>query len=145
MKFIDDSKSTNVVSLKAALESFTSSVPGRNNNVILIMGGRDKGNDYDPVIPLVQKKVSHLILIGESADKILKDIGSYTKVNQAPTMDEAVHLAYSMAEPGDAVLLSPACASFDMFRDYAERGTIFKEVVKEIAEAESCEGQEIKS
>jgi len=129
VKFINDSKATNVVSLKAALESLS-------ENAILIMGGRDKGNDYDPIKPLVQEKVSHLILIGESADKILKAIGSYTSVHRATTMADAVNMGYSLANPGDTVILSPACASFDMFRDYAERGLVFKEAVKEIAEAE---------
>ena len=129
VKFINDSKATNVVSLKAALESLS-------KNAILIMGGRDKGNDYDPVKSLVQEKVNHLILIGESADKILEAIGSYTNVHGAITMADAVNLGYSLAKPGDTVILSPACASFDMFMDYAERGLVFKEAVKKIAEAE---------
>ena len=128
VKFINDSKATNVISLKAALESL-------NENAILIMGGRDKGNDYDPVKPLVRGKVSHLILIGESADKIADAIGSYTNVHRAITMEDAVNLGYSLANPGDTVILSPACASFDMFRDYADRGLIFKEAVKKIAES----------
>jgi UDP-N-acetylmuramoylalanine--D-glutamate ligase len=129
VRFINDSKSTNVISLKAALESL-------NGNVILIMGGRDKGNDYTPLNLLVKEKVSHLILIGESADKIQKSIGVYTESHRAKDMEDAVNLAYSLANSGDTVLLSPACASFDMFRDYAERGAIFKEMVGKIAEAE---------
>ena len=142
--FIDDSKSTNVFSLKAALESFPLVEPMRNSrlksglhgNVILIMGGRDKGNDYAPLKPLVQEKVNHLVLIGESAEKIQSAIGNYTTPHRAATMEDAVRLAYSLARPGDIVLLSPACASFDMFRDYAQRGTIFKEAVGRIAETE---------
>jgi len=129
VKFIDDSKSTNVFSLEAALESC-------NGHIILIMGGRDKGNDYAPLKPLVQEKVDHLVLIGESAEKIRNSIGGYTTSHRAVTMEDAVQLAYSLAKPGDTVLLSPACASFDMFRDYAERGAIFKEAVRRIAEAE---------
>jgi UDP-N-acetylmuramoylalanine--D-glutamate ligase len=129
VRFINDSKSTNVISLKAALESL-------NGNVILIMGGRDKGNDYTPLNLLVKEKVSHLILIGESADKIQKSIGVYTESHRSKDMEDAVNLAYSLANSGDTVLLSPACASFDMFRDYAERGAIFKEMVGKIAEAE---------
>jgi UDP-N-acetylmuramoylalanine--D-glutamate ligase len=144
VRFIDDSKSTNVVSLKAALESFPLIDPvcnsrlksGLHGNVILIMGGRDKGNDYTPLKRLVQEKVSHLILMGEGAEKIQNSIGDYTIPHQAATMEDAVRLAYSLAKPGDIVLLSPACASFDMFRDYAERGAIFKEAVREIAETE---------
>ena len=137
VKFIDDSKSTNVVSLEAALES-SSLEPVRNRenrNIILIMGGRDKGNDYTPLKSLVQERVSQLVLIGESADKVFSSIGSYTNAHRAGTMEDAVRLAYSLAKPGDTVLLSPACASFDMFRDYAQRGEIFKEAVREIAEA----------
>jgi UDP-N-acetylmuramoylalanine--D-glutamate ligase len=139
VKFIDDSKSTNVASLKAALESFPSIEPvwnGKNGNVILIMGGRDKGNDYAPLKPLVQKKVNHLVLIGESAEKIQNSIGGYTSSHRAATMEDAVWLAYSLAKSGDTVLLSPACASFDMFTNYAERGVIFKGAVRKIAEAE---------
>jgi len=130
VKFIDDSKSTNAISLKAALESLDK--PG-----ILIMGGRDKGNDYDPLKSLVREKVSQMILIGESAEKIQDSIGSYTTVHRATTMEDAVHLAYSLAESGDTILLSPACASFDMFRDYAHRGEVFRKIVKDIAEAEN--------
>jgi UDP-N-acetylmuramoylalanine--D-glutamate ligase len=127
VRFIDDSKATNVVSLKAALESM-------DRRVILIIGGRDKGNDYTPIIPLVKEKVKHLVIIGESAEKIQNSLGSFTNPHRAGTMDDAVSMAYRLAEPGDSVLLSTACASFDMFRDYAERGRIFKEAVKRIVE-----------
>jgi len=127
VRFIDDSKATNVVSLKAALESM-------NKGVILIIGGRDKGNDYAPIVTLVKEKVKHLVIIGESADKIQNSLGSLANPYRAGTMDDAVSVAYKLAEPGDSVLLSTACASFDMFRDYAERGRIFKEAVKRIVE-----------
>jgi len=127
IRFIDDSKATNVVSLKAALESM-------EKGVILIIGGRDKGNDYDTIIPLVKEKVKHLVIIGESADKIQNLLGSLSVPHRAGTMNDAVSMAYKLAESGDTVLLSTACASFDMFRDYAERGKIFKEAVKRIVE-----------
>jgi UDP-N-acetylmuramoylalanine--D-glutamate ligase len=127
VRFIDDSKATNVVSLKAALESM-------DRGVILIIGGRDKGNDYTPIIPLVKERVKHLVIIGESAEKIQNSLGSFTNPHRAGTMDDAVSMAYRLAESGDSVLLSTACASFDMFRDYAERGRIFKEAVKRIVE-----------
>lgn len=129
VKFIDDSKSTNAISLKAALESV-------DENTILIIGGRDKGNDYSPLRHLVQEKVKHLILIGESAGKIRDSLGDYSVTHDAASMKDAVNLGYSLAEQGDTVLLSPACASFDMFRNYAERGVIFKEEVQKLAETE---------
>lgn len=127
IKFVNDTKATNVVSLKAALESI-------NKGIILIIGGRDKGNDYAPIIPLVKEKVKHLVIIGESAEKIQNSLGSFSNPHKAKTMEEAVLMAYKLAESGDTVLLSPACASFDMFRDYAERGRIFKEIAKRIVE-----------
>jgi UDP-N-acetylmuramoylalanine--D-glutamate ligase len=127
IKFINDTKATNVVSLKAALESMS-------NGVVLIIGGRDKGNDYTPIIPLIKDKVKHLVIIGESADKIQKSLEGVTNPHRAKSMEDAVFTAYKLAVRGDSVLLSPACASFDMFQDYAERGRIFKEIAKRIVE-----------
>ncbi len=130
IRFIDDSKATNVISLKAALESI-------DTGINLIIGGRDKGNDYDPLIPLVRDKVKHLIIIGESADKIENSLGHLTKSVRATTMDDAVNKAYNLAKPGETVLLSTACASFDMFRDYVDRGNKFKEAVKKLVIADA--------
>jgi len=127
VRFINDTKATNVVSLKAALESI-------GEGIVLIIGGRDKGNDYEPIIPLVKEKVRHLVIIGESADKIENSLGKYSNPHRAKTMEDAVSMAYDLAQKGDSVLLSPACASFDMFRDYAERGRIFGEIAKRIVE-----------
>ena len=129
VRFVDDSKSTNTISLRAALESF-------NGSTILIIGGRDKGNDYTPLRHLVHKKVKHLVLIGESAGKIRNSLSDCSATHDAATMEDAARLSYSLAEPGDTVLLSPACASFDMFSNYAERGEVFKEAAKGIIEAE---------
>ncbi len=128
VKFVDDSKSTNAISLRAALESF-------NGSTILIIGGRDKGNDYVPLRHLVQEKVKDLVLIGESAGKIRDSLGDCSATHDAETMEDAARMAYSLAEPGDTVLLSPACASFDMFDNYAQRGLVFKEAAKRIIEA----------
>ncbi|MGB9596978.1 MAG: UDP-N-acetylmuramoyl-L-alanine--D-glutamate ligase, partial [Candidatus Poribacteria bacterium] len=125
IRFINDSKATNVISLKAALESI-------DTGINLIIGGRDKGNDYEPIIPLVKEKVRHLIIIGESADKIENSLGHFTKSIRATTIDDAVNKAYNFAKSGETVLLSTACASFDMFRDYADRGNKFKEAVKRL-------------
>jgi len=125
VKFINDTKATNIVSLKAALESI-------NDGIVLIIGGRDKGNDYTQIIPLIKDKVKHLVIIGESADKIASALGGYSHPHWARTMDDAVRMSFELAGKGDTILLSPACASFDMFRDYAERGRIFKEIAQRI-------------
>ncbi|MBD3182624.1 UDP-N-acetylmuramoyl-L-alanine--D-glutamate ligase [Candidatus Poribacteria bacterium] len=124
--FINDSKSTNAISLQAALESFPA-------DIVLIIGGRDKGNEYEPVRNLIQNKVSHMVVIGESSDKIINNLGVYAECHRPSTFEEAVKLSYSLAKSGDTVLLSPACASFDMFQDYAQRGRIFKELVRGLA------------
>jgi UDP-N-acetylmuramoylalanine--D-glutamate ligase len=121
--FVNDSKATNVNAVWYALESF----PG---NVVLIAGGRDKGNDYGPLKKLVEEKVKGLVAVGESGDKVLAELGPHAKQTaRAQTMEEAIQYARLMAEPGDTVLLSPACASFDMFQNYEERGDTFKRLV----------------
>jgi len=130
VRFINDSKATNVISLKAALESM-------DGRIILIIGGRDKGNDYTSVISLIKDKVPDMIIIGESAEKIQDSLGSFTRSHKAATMKDAIYKAFEVAHPGDSVLLSPACASFDMFTDYAERGRIFKETVQTFFSKES--------
>lgn len=125
VKFINDSKATNVNSLWYALESF-------DEPIILIAGGRDKGNDYSKVYELVKKKVKLIIAIGESRDKIYNEFKNLTKVIKVDSMEEAVRSAYEEASSGDVVLLSPACASFDMFEDFEHRGEIFKKLVNEL-------------
>ncbi|MDR2442276.1 MAG: UDP-N-acetylmuramoyl-L-alanine--D-glutamate ligase, partial [Deltaproteobacteria bacterium] len=120
--FVDDSKGTNVGAVAAALSSF-------KKPIILIMGGRDKDLDFSYLAKKVKKKVKELILIGESRTKIEESLGSLVPTKSLETMAEAVKAAYAAAESGDVVLLSPACASFDMFRDYKERGQIFSEEV----------------
>ena len=129
VKFVNDTKSTNVSSLKAALES----VEGQ---IVLIMGGQDKGNNYEPVKRLIDEKVTHLVLIGESKDRIKDNMSSIVETHQAETMDDAVRMAYSLANVEETVLLSPACASFDMFTDYIQRGKAFRDAVESIAEKE---------
>ncbi len=123
IKFVNDSKSTNVNSLWYALESF-------REPVVLIAGGRDKGNDYSSVADLVREKARAVIAIGESADKVLRDLGDHApEAVVADSMEQAVEFARALARPGDAVLLSPACASFDMFEDYVDRGETFRRIV----------------
>jgi UDP-N-acetylmuramoylalanine--D-glutamate ligase len=124
--FVNDSKATNVNAVWYALESF----PG---NVVLIAGGRDKGNDYGPLKRLVDEKVKGLVGIGESGDKVLAELGPHAgPTARAHTMEEAIQFARLMAEPGDTVLLSPACASFDMFENYEDRGDTFKRLVQSL-------------
>jgi UDP-N-acetylmuramoylalanine--D-glutamate ligase len=121
--FVNDSKATNVNAVWYALESF-------DGNVVLIAGGRDKGNDYGPLRKLVEDKVKGIVAIGESAEKVLAELGPHTgHTARATTMDEAIQYARLMAEAGDIVLLSPACASFDMFKNYEDRGDTFRDIV----------------
>src|SRR5690606_38960067 len=112
VRYVNDSKATNVNAAWYALERF-------EENIVLIAGGRDTGNDYEPLRELVSEKVRAVVAIGESGDKVMRDLGPFARhALQVETMDEAVRLARLLAEPGDVVLLSPACASFDMFENY---------------------------
>lgn len=125
VKFINDTKATNVEATRVALE--TVSKP-----VMLIMGGYDKGNDYSPLIELIRDKVKGLFLLGPNTAKIEESLGEYAQIWHCQTMNEVVRLAYSRASQNDTVLLSPANASFDLFEDYRDRGNQFKEAVKSI-------------
>ncbi|MBI4557476.1 MAG: UDP-N-acetylmuramoyl-L-alanine--D-glutamate ligase [Candidatus Hydrogenedentes bacterium] len=120
--FYNDSKSTNIDSLKVALESFE--VP-----VILIAGGRGKGADYRVLRDLVRSRVKRLIVIGEDAPKLEAAFGDLVRTARAEDMDEAVRVAFDVAVPNDVVLLSPACASFDMYENFEHRGRVFKAAV----------------
>jgi len=121
--FYDDSKGTNVGAVIRALESF----PGR---VILMLGGRDKGGDFENLIDLIRKRVKRIVLFGEARQKINSVLGGIVETTVSATLKEAVSAAYSQAVPGDVVLLSPGCTSFDEFTSYAERGRLFQEWVK---------------
>lgn len=123
VQYINDSKATNVAAVKAALESLVDS------QVLLIMGGYDKGNDYTPLHEIVQTKVKRAIMLGEYTQQIEKTLADSTKIMKVETMAEAVQMAHTHASPGDVVLLSPANASFDMYSDYKARGIDFKEAV----------------
>lgn len=126
IRFVNDSKATNVNAVWYALESMDSPV-------VLIAGGRDKGNDYSAIADLVEEKVHGLIAIGESADRVVADLGGRVEVCvQAVSMDDAVIKAWGMAQSGDVVLLSPACASFDMFTNYEARGDAFRDAVAKL-------------
>ena len=122
VNYFEDSKATNVGSVEKALESF--------DNITLIAGGKDKGGSYAPLVPLVQERVRHLILIGEAADRMQLELGSLTDTHRAATLEEAVWLSAQITAPGGTVLMSPACSSFDMFKDYEERAQRFISAVK---------------
>ncbi len=126
VEFINDSKATNVNSTWYALESLT-------KPVVLILGGVDKGNDYSLIADLVKEKVKAIICLGTDNRKIHEAFGKNISpiVNTGSAM-EAVHAAFHFSEKGDVVLLSPACASFDLFKNYEDRGNQFKQAVKEL-------------
>jgi len=120
--YINDSKGTNVGAVIKSVEGFT-------RPVILIAGGYDKGSDFSPLYDPFRQRVKLLVLIGKAADKMAKAVGSATETVFAKTLQDAVRLSSERATQGDVVLLSPACASFDMFRDFEDRGRQFKEAV----------------
>jgi UDP-N-acetylmuramoylalanine--D-glutamate ligase len=122
VSYYEDSKATNVGSVLKALESF--------NNITLIAGGKDKGGSYAPLIPMLQERVRHLILIGEATERMERDLGHLTNTRRAATLEDAVRTSAEITEPGGTVLMSPACSSFDMFRDYEERAERFIAAVK---------------
>ena len=124
--FFDDSKGTNVGAVVRSLEHFT-------RPVVLIAGGRDKGGDYSPLYSLIRQKVKQVILMGEARETMSAALAGQAPIQLAADMVQAVNLAFAATVPGDVVLLSPACSSFDMFRDYAERGFVFQQVVRSLA------------
>jgi UDP-N-acetylmuramoylalanine--D-glutamate ligase len=103
-----------------------------DHSVILILGGRDKGASYDPLIQAMQGKVKHVLLIGEASGKIAAAIDNRFPVTQVSSLEDAVREGAKLGEQGDIVLLSPACASFDMFDNYEHRGRVFKKAVQEL-------------
>jgi len=122
IKFINDSKATNVDSVIVALKSF-------DEPIFLILGGQDKGNDYLMIEDLVIEKVKKIYAIGSSAEKIFNYFHSKVKTEIKNDFEEVINTAISEAREGDVVLLSPACASFDMFDNYEHRGKVFKQIV----------------
>jgi UDP-N-acetylmuramoylalanine--D-glutamate ligase len=126
ISFINDSKATNVNSTWYALESMT-------NDVVLILGGVDKGNDYDMLKDLVKQKVKAIVCLGKDNQRIhdaFEDV--VDMIINTSSAAEAAQTAYHLATKGDTVLLSPACASFDLFKNYEDRGNQFKAAVKEL-------------
>lgn len=126
IEFINDSKATNVNSTWFALESMT-------KPVIWIVGGQDKGNDYSGLSELVRRKVKAIICLGKDNSRILEAFGNHMgKVIETQSAHDAVKAAYKVGLPGDVVLLSPACASFDLFENFEERGRQFKQAVYDL-------------
>ena len=125
MRFFNDSKATSVDATIKALEAFAD----ERGKIVLIIGGLGKQAPYSPLRSLVRNRVRKLILIGEDAPAIERELGSEASFDHAKTMGAAVAQAFAAAQPGDIVLLAPACASFDMFESFEHRGRVFKEEV----------------
>lgn len=131
--FVNDSKSTTPASLKWALQKYP------DHSVILIAGGKAKSKDFGDLAPVIREKVRTAILIGDARELISKSWSGATELLLAKDFDEACAMAMEHAETGGVVLLSPACASFDMFRNYQERGTLFKEKIRRLIDLKtSC-------
>ena len=124
--YINDSKATNVNATFYALDSM-------QQPTIWIVGGVDKGNDYSELLPLVNEKVKAVICLGVDNERIIKTFGNIVDLMvETQSMEQAIQVAYRMAERGDAVLLSPACSSFDLFENYEDRGRQFKDAVRHL-------------
>lgn len=122
--FYNDSKATNAHAVMRAIDSF-------DNNLIVIMGGKDGALNYKPLREHIRSKVKNLILVGESKENINRHIGDFSETFIVGTFEEAVLIAYQKSRIGDTVILSPGCASFDFFNSYRERGNVFKEMVNQ--------------
>jgi UDP-N-acetylmuramoylalanine--D-glutamate ligase len=126
VRYYDDSKGTNVGAAVAALSGLAEA------RAVLIAGGRDKLGDYGPLVAALREKGRAMVVLGEAADRLEAAARGALPIARAATMEEAVRIARELALPGDAVLLSPACSSFDMFRGYAHRGDVFTKAVKDL-------------
>ncbi len=133
VSYYNDSKATNTGAVKSALASF-------QGNILLIAGGKDKGEEYGVLKAAVQEKVKELILIGEAADSIDRALAACVHIQKAASMDEAVKIAADLSTDGDTVLLAPACASFDMFDNYGQRGDAFMQAVLDLPELDNGQG-----
>jgi UDP-N-acetylmuramoylalanine--D-glutamate ligase len=126
VQYINDSKATNVNATFFALDSM-------NTPTVWIVGGVDKGNDYNELMSLVREKVKAIICLGVDNKKIIDVFGNVVDIMiEVSTMNDAVKMAQRLSEKGDTVLLSPACASFDLFENYEDRGKQFKQAVKNL-------------
>jgi UDP-N-acetylmuramoylalanine--D-glutamate ligase len=131
VEYYNDSKATNVDATIKALESFA-------GNIHLILGGKDKGSDYRELLPLIAERVKRVYTVGAAAAKIEEQLGGSVPLVSAQTLESAVLKAADLATEGDIVLLAPACASFDQFESYEQRGRVFKELVHSLAALQSA-------
>ncbi|MGA7852301.1 MAG: UDP-N-acetylmuramoyl-L-alanine--D-glutamate ligase [Candidatus Acidiferrales bacterium] len=122
VRFYNDSKATNVDAAVKAVQAF----PGP---LLVILGGKDKGSPYTPLRDLLKERARVALVIGEAAEKIAADLQGAVEIERAETLERAVEIAMERAQPGDTVLLAPACSSFDQFENYEQRGRVFKELV----------------
>ncbi len=127
IEFYNDSKATNIDAAQKSIESF-------QPKLILIMGGRDKGGDFSPLKAPIAERAKKVILLGESQEKLKKALQDVVPIAVVSTMGDAVRLGFRSAEPGNVVLLAPACTSFDMFTNFEHRGRVFKQEVFSLAE-----------
>jgi len=127
VQYFNDSKGTNVGAVIKSLQTFL-------GPVILIAGGKDKGGNYAPLRVPIRERVKHLILMGEARERMARELKGTAPITYTDTMEQAVGQAYDLARSQDTVLLSPGCSSFDMFRDYGERGEAFRAAVGELAD-----------
>jgi UDP-N-acetylmuramoylalanine--D-glutamate ligase len=127
VRFVNDSKATNIEAARQAIEAF-------DDRVVVIMGGRFKSGDFSLLRAPLQSRGASVVAIGEATLLIREALDGFVPVEVAQTMAEAVRRAFDLAPTGGTVVLAPACASFDMFRDYAERGRVFKGEVSKLIE-----------
>jgi UDP-N-acetylmuramoylalanine--D-glutamate ligase len=132
VSYYNDSKATNVEAARRSLEAFSAPV-------VVILGGRYKGGDFGELLPSLRAHGRAVVAIGEATDRVVSALAGALPLEQAPSMRDAVRQARSLALPGDVVVLAPACSSFDMFQDYAERGRAFKAEVARLAEGAAQE------
>ena len=125
VRYYNDSKATNVDATMKAIEAFA-------GGIHLILGGKDKNSDYTLLAPLLRERVKTVITIGSAAEKIERQLAGVAKIERAETLERAVAAAHAIAVAGDTVLLAPACASFDQFENYEQRGRVFKELVQAV-------------
>jgi len=134
VRYVNDSKGTNVGAVLKSLEGYA-------GGVILIAGGKDKGGDFGPLRPLVASRVKTLLLIGQARQAIRDQLAGACPMEEAPTLEAAVARGAAIAVAGDTVLLSPACASFDMFRDFEHRGDVFRQAVRDLVSRKGAGGR----